>query len=149
MPSVTVPVQGVVAPRSPKVSFSGNGAASAAWVEKKSRFWPFGPTSSDSGAITLLAKLSPFRVTVTSEMVPGWLVTKIFDGFGDAGPEMLLAGITIPLGLQYVHVVPFEVGVLVAASMRNVILPVLAAKTCDGSLSWFSRTPRSVAPGEY
>ena len=71
--------------------------------EKKSSVWavvgfdtPLGPTSSDSRFTGELI-WKPFSVMVILATVPGRALTKMFDGFGLAGPMSLAA--TVPAGI--------------------------------------------------
>ena len=102
-------------PRGEKLSanviVSGPNAFSLPTKEKKSRVCaepgtlePFGPTRSDSRSLPPSVVLRLFNVRLTDEMVPYRLVTKILDGFGDAGPKSSVVtwpkGMVIPDVLQ-------------------------------------------------
>src|SRR5271154_2789134 len=82
----------MLAPPSEKVRLNGAGGAPEAMLppvrEKKSRLLPPGPTSRERRS-RWSEVLNPFNVTVTAFTVPGRPVTKIFEGYGEAGPISL------------------------------------------------------------
>src|SRR5271155_5434560 len=90
---------------SEKVRLNGDGALETLLPvrEKKSRLLPPGPTSKEGRSPWSLV-LNPFSVTVTPFTVPGRLVTKMFEGYGEATPESLPSpGTAIAPVLQNVY----------------------------------------------
>src|ERR1700722_1082122 len=111
----------VLAP-SAKVRLIGGGALEMLLPvsEKKSRLLPPGPTSRESRSPWSLV-WNPFKVTVTAFTVPGRPDTKMFEGYGEAGPESLPnPGATIEPELQNVYgpAPVADVGFVVAVSTR-------------------------------
>src|SRR5271169_282312 len=107
---------------SEKVRLNGDGALETLLPvsEKKSRLLPPGPTRRERRSPWSLV-LNPFKVTVSAFTVPGRLVTKMFEGYGEAGPESLPSpGAVIDPVLQNVYGparVP-AVGIVVAVPTR-------------------------------
>src|ERR1700683_1762433 len=75
---------------SEKVRLNGDGALETLLPvnEKKSRLLPPGPTRRERRSPWSFV-LNPFNVTVTAFTVPGRLVKKTFEGYGEATPEPL------------------------------------------------------------